>query len=163
MITLDQAKKALEASEAKASELGIAVTTTIVDEHGTIIAVSKMDNAFVVSPNFAYAKAYTSATLQIGSGDLGPYMGDGKPFIFFNTLAEGQFTGIAGGLPVSENGKVIGAIGVGGSRDVNQDIECAQSALSVLLGHQASGTVTQTQEVGDTTPATQNSDQTQTE
>lgn len=163
MITLNKAKQALEASENKAAELGIAVTTTIVDEHGTVVAVSRMDDAFVVSPKFSYTKAYTAATLQIGTGDLGPYMGDGKPFIYFNTLPGGKLTGIAGGLPITENGKVIGAVGVGGSRDVSQDTLCAQAAVNIFTQQVPStGQSTQVPTVEEPDQQTQGSEQTQT-
>ena len=132
MITLEKAKKALEASEKKAQELGVAVTTTVVDEHGVTLAISRMDNAIVVSPKFSYTKAYTSAVLGMPSGAVQGFAGEGKPYFGINTLFGGELTTMAGGLPVTMHGKVVGAVGVGGSQDPNQDAQCAQEAVKVL-------------------------------
>jgi uncharacterized protein GlcG (DUF336 family) len=132
MITLSQAKKAIEASEAKAQELGISISTMVVDEHGTLIAASKMDQAFVISPKFAFTKAFTSATLKMPSGDIAPYAEPGKPYFGINTLFSGELTTMAGGLPISRNEKIVGAVGVGGSADTQQDVLCAQAAIEAL-------------------------------
>lgn len=132
MITLETAKKALEASEKKAKELGTAVTTVIVDEHGSLITVSRMDGAIPISPRFAYAKAYTSASLGMPNDALAQFTGEGKPFVGLNTLFAGELTAIAGGLPIMQHGKIIGGVGVGGSADVHQDAECAEQAKKAL-------------------------------
>lgn len=132
MISLDKAKLALAASEKKAQSLGIAVTSVIVDDHGSIIAISRMDGAIPISPKFSYAKAFTSASLGVPTQDLGQYEREGKPYFGMNTLFGGELTSIAGGLPVKMNGKLVGGLGVGGSLDVNQDVECALAAQKVL-------------------------------
>lgn len=132
MITLDKAKKALEASEQKAKELGSAVTTVIVDEHGSIIAASRMDGAIPISPKFAYSKAFTSANLGMPSEGIGAYACEGKPYFGINTILGGEITPIAGGIPVKMGNKLVGGIGVGGSMDVSQDSQCAQEAAKVL-------------------------------
>ena len=132
MLNLNKAKKALEASEEKARQLNIAVTTVIVDSHGSIIAVSRMDGAIPISPRFAYAKAFTSASIGVPSEGLSDYAKEGKPYFGINTLFGGELTAIAGGVPVKRGEKLIGGIGVGGSADVTQDAQCAQSAVKIL-------------------------------
>lgn len=132
MITLKKAKKALEASEAKAKEQGIAVTTVIVDSHGSIIASSRMDGAIPISPKFAYTKAYTSASIGVPSEGLGDFAKEGKPYFGINTLFGGELTPMAGGLPIMNDGKLVGGVGVGGSQDTQQDTACAKKAVKEL-------------------------------
>ena len=132
MITLEKAKKALEASERKAKEFGIAVTTVIVDEHGSIIAVSRMDGAIPISPRFALNKAYTSANLGMPTEAIAEYATEGKPFFGLNTLFGGKLTTMAGGAPIVMDKKLVGGVGVGGSQDVSQDAACAKEAKKVL-------------------------------
>jgi uncharacterized protein GlcG (DUF336 family) len=132
MITLESAKKAIEASESKARELGIAVTTAVVDEHGVVIALSRMDGALLISPRFAQKKAYTAAMLKMASEQPAGYAVEGQPYFSINTAFEGDILLIAGGVPAMKGDQVIGAVGVGGSADVSQDKLCAVEAVGVL-------------------------------
>ncbi|KKR88086.1 MAG: hypothetical protein UU34_C0001G0083 [Candidatus Curtissbacteria bacterium GW2011_GWA1_41_11] len=132
MISLDSAQKAIEKAVTKAQDLGITVTVTVVDDHGTLIAASKMDGALNISPKYSYAKAFTSANLGLPTADIAGYAIEGKPYFGTTSAFGGELMVIAGGLPVKKGGKVIGAVGVGGSADVNQDVECAKAAAEVL-------------------------------
>ncbi len=132
MMTLEKAKKALSLAEQKAQELKIAVSIALVDENGIPVASVKMDGAISVSPKFALAKAYTSGTTGMATAAIASYSAPGKPYYHIDTLFGGELTAIAGGVPVMENGKLIGGIGVGGPMDVSQDAACAESALAAF-------------------------------
>lgn len=125
-------KKAIEASESKAKDLGIAVSTAIVDEYGDLVAFSRMEGAIKISPKFALAKAYTAGTIGMATADMAAYAVPGKPYYGMDALFGGELTTIAGGLPIKIVDKLVGGIGVGGSGDVGQDVECAKAALEVL-------------------------------
>ena len=125
-------KKALEASETKARELGTTVSTAIVDEYGDLLAFSRMVGAIKISPKFALAKAYTAGTIGMATADMAPYALEGKPYFGMDALFGGELTTIAGGLPIKLADKLVGGVGVGGSSDVSQDLECAQAALKAL-------------------------------
>ena len=132
---MDRAKvrKAIEASEIKAKELGIAVSTAIVDEYGDLLAFSRMEGAIKISPKFALAKAYTAGTIGMATADMAAYAVEGKPYYGMDALFGGELTTIAGGLPIKADDKLVGGIGVGGSADVSKDVECAKAALEALV------------------------------
>jgi len=127
LITLEKALKAIEAAEKKADEFSIKITTVVVDASGVLVAAHRMDGAFVVSPDFAMAKAYTSGTLGIPTAGSAEYSTPGKPYYGVNSLAGGKFTTMAGGVPILDGKTVIGGIGVGGSYDTAQDNLCAEA------------------------------------
>lgn len=132
MITLSKAQKAIELALAKAKELNVAVSVSVVDTAGISIASAKMDGAITISPRFSYVKAFTSASIGMPSGSLAPYDVPGKPYYGVHTILGGELTTIAGGQPVMIDGKLVGGIGVGGSADVTQDDDCAKAALSAF-------------------------------
>ena len=132
MISLSKAKTAIENAEAKAKELGVNVSITIVDTSGTLIASNRMDGAIAISPEFSYIKAFTSASLGIPSVGLSDYAQPGKPYYGVNTVMNGKLTPIAGVQPVMMGGKLVGGVGVGGSMDVSQDDACAQAAAATF-------------------------------
>lgn len=126
------ASKAVEEAIKKAEELGIAVSVAVVDQYGDLVAFGRMKGAIKISPKFAVAKAYTAGTIGMGTQDMAGYVAEGKPYFGLNTLFGGELTTIAGGVPIKRGEELIGGIGVGGSSDVSQDLDCAQAALSVF-------------------------------
>ena len=133
MITLNKAQKAIEAALAKARELGAAVSVVVVDDHGTTVAMARMDGAYTVSPKFALEKAYTSGTLRMPTSGMAPFAVEGKPYYGVMDMAGGVFTTISGGLPIMEGDKCVGGIGIGGSPDTNQDEQCAKAGLAAIV------------------------------
>ncbi len=126
------AKKAVEEALKKAEELGIQVSVAVVDQYGDLVAFGRMPGAIKISPKFAIAKAFTAGTLGMATADMAGYAVEGKPYYGLTSLFGGELTTIAGGVPVKKEEILIGGIGVGGSTDVNQDLECAKAALSVF-------------------------------
>lgn len=132
MITLEKAKKIIELAEKQAKDLNLKVCIAVVDTQGILVALHKMDGAFSVSNDFSIAKAYTSGTLGLPTEDISKYSAPGKPYYGIESLSDGKFTTITGGIPLIENKKLIGGIGVGGSYDVKEDAKCAKAGAKFL-------------------------------
>ncbi|MBI1862807.1 heme-binding protein [Candidatus Microgenomates bacterium] len=125
----EKAQGAINNAVSKASELGIKITVTIVDDHGTTVATRRMEGAISASPRFAHAKAYTSAVIGLPTAGMAQYSTPGKPLYGIESSLGGDLMTIAGGQPIKDGDIVIGAVGVGGSYDVTQDDACAQAAV----------------------------------
>jgi uncharacterized protein GlcG (DUF336 family) len=132
MLTLNDAKKVIEAAQKKAEELDIKISVVVVDTNGIMIAMHKMDGALSVSPKFAGEKAYTAGTIGLPTAGMAEYATPGKPYFGVDNLDGGVFTTIAGGQPLKKGDKVIGGVGVGGSYDTSQDNACATAGVAAL-------------------------------
>lgn len=130
MLSLKIAQEIINKGISKAEELQQNVTIAVVDEHGELVALSKMDGALVVSPHFAQSKAKTSALLGLDTQQIGQYAQPGQPYFGITDAFGGVLMTIAGGTPIKNaEGKILGGVGVGGSYDVKMDAEIATSSL----------------------------------
>jgi uncharacterized protein GlcG (DUF336 family) len=131
-ITLAGAEKAIEAGKSKAAQLGIAFTITIVDAGVHLVAVSRMDGAALASVESSQAKARTSVFFASATRDLAPAVQPGAPMFGIETGFRDPVAFVGGGVPVTDvEGRVIGAIGVGGGYP-DQDHEVAEAVKSAL-------------------------------
>ncbi len=123
---LDLARRAVDAGVAFATERDLRMTLVVMDITGTICAVARMDRSRPITYAIAVAKANTARVFEASTADLA---GRVKPE---NKIAIGQLgTDIAflgGGLPLWDEGVVVGAIGASGASE-DEDIACAACAL----------------------------------
>ena len=128
-LSLIDANKVIDRAHAKAKQLGIKVTVAIVDEGGLLIALSRMDGALPLSPQLAEAKAVGAAMFQRDGGALAQ-MAQDRPGFFSaaDRLVRVPLIPGLGSLPITEDGKIVGAIGISGGRP-EQDLECAEAGL----------------------------------
>lgn len=133
MLDLEKISQAVKEAENMASEMGIAISTAVVDEHGDLLFFRRMPGALVVSPKFAMAKAYTAAVFKMPNHGMADFVAEGKPYYGLSSL-DAKFTTIAGGLPIMIDGEFVGAVGIGGSPDPNQDEKLAERVTAILQG-----------------------------
>ena len=130
-ISTEAAHELIAAAEAKAAEIGTPMVIAVVDDGGVLKAFSRMDGAALLSVQVAQDKAYTAAGFGIPSAAWHDFIKDDPP------LAAGAPSGIdrlvvfGGGIPVTVDGAVVGAIGVSGGH-YSEDVAVAEAALAIL-------------------------------
>src|SRR3977135_4479250 len=101
----------------------------VVDEGGNLVAFSRLDGAWLGSSDIAINKAFTSRAFDSATGDLAKLAQPDKDFFGIHVSNHGRVMIFAGGVPLKEGGKVVGAIGVsGGSGKQDQTVADAGAA-----------------------------------
>lgn len=135
MIDLATARKAAAAAEAAAVALQKGpVAIAVMDANGDLVHVQRMDGASprAVTSSMGHARA----ALLFGISDILAYdaMKAGKPIsVMLSQLPQGnwEITIEPGGIPITKDGKIIGAIGVGGIPSLD-DEKVAQAGVDAL-------------------------------
>ncbi|QEH34367.1 hypothetical protein OJF2_29060 [Aquisphaera giovannonii] len=131
-LTLEGARLIIAAAKGKAIEKNLKVNVAVVDDGGHLLSFDRMDGARTVSAYTAITKATSAATLRrptgpVASGPQGP-----DPLLNLSleqaaAASGGTMTTLLGGIPITVDDQVIGAVGVGGNSG-EQDAEVARAA-----------------------------------
>jgi uncharacterized protein GlcG (DUF336 family) len=129
-LTIEQAERLVAAGSAQAEAVGIAVCVAVLDEAGHLKAFSRMDGAWLGAIDLALSKARTSVLFQAETQAVGELCKPGAEAYGLERSNGGLVT-FAGGVPLTSEGELIGAVGVSGGR-VAQDFQIAQAAAAAL-------------------------------
>src|SRR4249920_4265464 len=111
-VSLADARRVIAAAEKKAAEIGQPMNVAVADEGGNIVAHVRMDGAWIGSIDISMKKAFTSRAFDITTRDLAAHSQSGGQFFGIHASNHGRIMIFAGGIPLKEKGKVVGAIGV---------------------------------------------------
>jgi glc operon protein GlcG len=130
---LATAKKMVAAAEAAASAVNKNVAICVMDTNGDVVLAERMDNTEHNPVITAQGKARAVLMFGIPTGEIAQAIRDKKPISAavrnLPTGYGGEYTLARGGLPIMRDGKMIGAIGVGGASD---DEKFSQAGVDVI-------------------------------
>jgi glc operon protein GlcG len=111
VMTLDVVKKIAAAAEAEAKKRNATVVIVVVDDGGHILLLERLDDTQVASVEVGIGKARTAAIFRRPSKVFEDQVREGR----VAALALPGVTPLQGGVPITYQDKVIGAIGVSGN------------------------------------------------
>jgi uncharacterized protein GlcG (DUF336 family) len=132
MMTMDKAQSVLKAAVAKAKEIGQPMNIAVVDAGANLTAFTRMDGAWLGSIDIAINKAFTAKAFDISTQDLGRNSQPGNQFFGIHVSNHTRVMIFAGGIPIKENGEIVGAVGVSGGSGV-QDQTVAEAAVATFV------------------------------
>ncbi|MFE1348204.1 heme-binding protein [Streptomyces sp. NPDC058757] len=132
-LSTQDAETLITAARRAADDAGVTVSVTVLDAGGHLLAFRRDDRAVLVSGETSTRKAYTALQLNAPTADLVDLVKPDGPFHSLPTALDKPLLFIAGGVPVHRDGRLIGAIGVGGGAP-DQDHGFATAALTELAG-----------------------------
>jgi uncharacterized protein GlcG (DUF336 family)/uncharacterized RmlC-like cupin family protein len=139
-LTYEGARMAAEAAGAVAAERGVAPVISAVDAGGALMYLVRPDSAQVASVEVTTDKARTAAIYRRPSKDFEDQASGGRP----SALHLARAVPLQGGVPIESDGEVIGAIGVSGATDADEDRELAEigaRALETAIAAPSNGAV----------------------
>jgi uncharacterized protein GlcG (DUF336 family) len=130
-ISLATAKRVAEAAEAEAARIPAQVAIAVLDSTGHLVVLHKMDHALYGGIAIAQAKAQTAVDFKRPTKVFEEAVAGGGGGLRF--LAAAGLCPLEGGIPLLENGVIVGAIGVAGGA-AGQDVQVAAAGARIVDG-----------------------------
>jgi uncharacterized protein GlcG (DUF336 family) len=92
----------------KAPEIGQPQNIAVVDAGGNLVSHVRMDGAWIGSIDISINKGFTSLAFDISTKDLANNSQPGDQFFGINESNDGRIMIFAGGVPLIQNGQVVG-------------------------------------------------------
>ena len=127
-ISLDRAQAIIAAAVAEAKKRNWKMNIAVTDSGGNLVAFQRMDGAMLASIEIAKHKARAAATFRRPT----KVFEDGINLMHLNYLL--AFDGVIasrGGIPLIDQGKIIGGIGVSGGTDSQDEVVSKAGAALV--------------------------------
>ena len=128
-ISVDAAKKAAAPAIAEARKNNWTVAVAIVDTAGNLVYYEKMDNTQLGSAKVSIAKARCAALFKRPSKAFQDVLAGGGAGL--RVLRLEAVVPVEGGIPIVQDGKIVGAIGVSGDTS-EHDGECAKAGADSI-------------------------------
>jgi glc operon protein GlcG len=130
VLSLERALACIARGIAKARVLDFRVAIAVVDEAGHLVACHRMDGALWITPEIARAKANAAAAFRTTTLDMEERFSKGRQLFAGNVAALGDYQLVfgKGGVPIVDNGQVVGAVGVSGAVPADNDHAIAEAA-----------------------------------
>lgn len=127
MLTAAVARTIVEAIAQRVGDQGAAIA--VVDDHGELIAFHRTDSCPLSSIAIAQNKAFTAARERVPTAELGARSrAQGFPM---SNFGDPRYVSWGGGVPISIDGRVVGAVGVSGLPEA-EDIELAEFGAGLI-------------------------------
>lgn len=116
ILTDELCDRLCEAAKQKSKQVGVDISFAICDENGLPRVYRRYGEALVLSITLVPGKAYTAAVTQCKTKDVSACAAEGGSLMAIQTN-DPKITLVAGGYPLFANGKIVGAVGVGGGTE----------------------------------------------
>lgn len=126
-ISLGRAQQLLAAATAEAAKRGWAMNVAVVDPNGDLLAFARMDGAQLASIDIAQHKARVAARYRRESKAIEAGVMGGNTYM----LTLDGVIASRGGIPLVEDGKIIGAIGASGGAGSQDEVTAKAEAAAL--------------------------------
>ena len=133
-LTLDGARRAIAAAVAQAHKNHAGGVIAVVDDGGNLMALERVDGTFAAGANISIGKARTAALFQKPTRAFEEIIAKGRTAM----VALNDFTPLQGGVPITIDGQIVGAVGVSGAANAQQDEELAMTAAAAVSNREPS-------------------------
>jgi uncharacterized protein GlcG (DUF336 family) len=120
----------VKAAVAKAQEIG-RMNIAVVGAGTNPTAFARMDRAWLGSVDIAINMAFTAKAFDTSTLELGRNRHPGNQFFGIHVSNHTRVMIFAGGIPIRENGQIVGAVGVSGGSGT-QDQTAADAAAAAF-------------------------------
>jgi len=127
-LSLEGAKAVVAYAAGEAKRLGAAGAISVVDDGGHVLVVERLDGTFPAAWSVSVGKARTAAQFRRATSVFEDAIRNGR----VSLTAVTEMVPLEGGVPLLVDGQVVGAIGVSGAMNADQDNLIANAAADAF-------------------------------
>lgn len=128
VLSLEMAREVAAAAEAEAKKKDAGGAIAVVDDGGHLLCLIRLDGTFPAAANISIAKARSAAVFRRPTSVFEEAIKNGR----LSLVANEELMPLQGGVPITVNGEVIGAVGVAGALSAEHDDQIARAAAAVV-------------------------------